>query len=71
MNTLEFATRGSTLDKPISRIKLTPQQREEVARAFIAGKSSGVLSRKYRIHRAYVRQLAEQRGYKRREARRA
>jgi hypothetical protein len=71
MNTLEFAQRGSTLDRPLSRIKLTPQQREEVALAYIAGKSSGVLARKYRVGRGYVRHLAEQRGYMRREARRA
>lgn len=68
MNTLEFAERGSTLRVRRNRTMLTREQRDAIVAAYIAGKSCGVLARKYKISRNYPIQLAAMRGYRRRRA---
>ena len=67
MTTLEFAQRGSKLRYAYHKRmpRLSPEQREEMVLAYIAGKSGEWLARKYRVHPNYPRMLATKRGYRR------
>jgi len=57
MSTLAFAGRNSELDRQ-PRGRLTKEQRAELVEQHLAGKSSGVLARKYGVHPSYPRFLA-------------
>lgn len=57
MSALSFAGRGSELDSR-QRGTLTREQRNELLREHLAGKSSGILARKYKVHPSYPRFLA-------------
>lgn len=45
--------------------KLTPQQRLNLLNEYKAGKTSGILSRKYGVTSSYVHALASRNGYRR------
>lgn len=67
MNALEFAQRGSTLKYDNRRkTKLPAEQRAKVVREFIAGKTSGVLARKYGVSANLICSWANRSGFKRR-----